>query len=383
MDEPLLAEVVKALDIVVLKRLPDASFALIGAAPDWFKKFHDPEDLASGKGLRLWEKLAFLESFLVDAEEFWQGHASGALASGLWHEDDPSGRELHLEATALSLGDQKILIIAHVRRDYAERQVIIQRARENALIHETLLKEVQKKEILLHAIVHDLMGPLTSMSATFDILSGGGLAPEEIGEMVSIGKKVSDEQKNMISEILSAFSSDLETTDYSTLAPEDAPDAYHVAQEVVEFFRPTFIRENVKLRLVHEEVAEGAWKVIAGKSHLGRVLSNLLENALRYSPQGSLVTVGLQEDGNHVLLYVDDEGPGVPGKLSGTLFHNFVKGRQRTGKSGLGLYFCRITVERWGGTIGVSPRPEKGSRFWIRLRKPVRRRAERRTGRSR
>jgi two-component system sensor histidine kinase EvgS len=66
--------------------------------------------------------------------------------------------------------------------------------------------------------------------------------------------------------------------------------------------------------------------------------------------------------------YVDDEGPGLPHDLRPEqIFGLFMKGKQSGGKAGLGLYFCRITVERWGGSIGCFTLPEKGSRFWFRL----------------
>jgi hypothetical protein len=45
----------------------------------------------------------------------------------------------------------------------------------------------------------------------------------------------------------------------------------------------------------------------------------------------------------------------------------FSQGKDKSGKAGLGLYFCKITLERWGGSIGYLPRPEGGSRFWFRL----------------
>nr|MDJ0773505.1 ATP-binding protein [Mastigocoleus sp. MO_167.B18] len=52
-----------------------------------------------------------------------------------------------------------------------------------------------------------------------------------------------------------------------------------------------------------------------------------------------------------------------------SLFKKFYQGKDKSGKSGLGLYFCRITIERWGGKIGYSPRPQGGSCFWFRLPK--------------
>jgi CheY-like chemotaxis protein len=65
---------------------------------------------------------------------------------------------------------------------------------------------------------------------------------------------------------------------------------------------------------------------------------------------------------------VEDQGPGLPKGFGATdAFKLFAKGKEGGGKAGLGLYFCRITVERWGGTIGCEAVVPKGARFWFRL----------------
>jgi CheY-like chemotaxis protein len=112
------------------------------------------------------------------------------------------------------------------------------------------------------------------------------------------------------------------------------------------------------------------WWVHGEATRLERIFSNLLENALRYTSAGSKVTIGLTDDGEFVRAFVDDEGPGLPADLSpAQIFALFSKGKEGGGKAGLGLYFCRLTVERWGGTIGCESLPQRGSRFWFRLPK--------------
>jgi CheY-like chemotaxis protein len=107
---------------------------------------------------------------------------------------------------------------------------------------------------------------------------------------------------------------------------------------------------------------------VGEESRLQRIFANLLENALRYSPAGSCVTLGAELDDGFCKAYVDDEGPGLPHDITpAQIFGLFSKGKGSTGKAGLGLYFCRITVERWGGTIGCASLLKKGSRFWFRL----------------
>ena len=100
-----------------------------------------------------------------------------------------------------------------------------------------------------------------------------------------------------------------------------------------------------------------------GKKKVARIFTNLLENALRYTPAGSGVTIGIEDEGAFLKAYVDDEGPGLPADLRpAEMFALFGKGKKNGGKAGLGLYFCRVTVERWGGSIGCSSLAEIGIR---------------------
>jgi signal transduction histidine kinase len=149
-----------------------------------------------------------------------------------------------------------------------------------------------------------------------------------------------------------------------------APDAASSVKEVTEALLPAAMLKNMQLRLAPHIEMEQDWKVVGEKSRLERVIFNLVENALRHGPPDSTVTVDVRADGGNVLISVDDAGRGVPAESVSTLFEKFSQGGRHVGKAGLGLYFCRITVEHWGGSIGYTPRPEGGSRFWLRLPRP-------------
>jgi len=111
------------------------------------------------------------------------------------------------------------------------------------------------------------------------------------------------------------------------------------------------------------------WRVISDKSRLNRIIANLAENAFRHSPTGSTVTICLQQEEDSIVITVDDQGSGVPPESVKHIFEKFSQ-VGKSGRVGLGLYFCRMTVERWGGQIGYQPLPQGGSRFWVRLLKP-------------
>jgi signal transduction histidine kinase len=366
----LLAHLFAALEIVAMERLADQSFRFISAIPGWFKRFA-PEVSEDQEAVRPGHLFPFLENFLVDAERFWQAEHSGRVSSGIWMEIDPSGNEYALEASAVGLGHQKLLLIALAQSVYEEKHAIIQRARENNLEYYRFGKEIQKKEILLHCIVHDLAGPLTSIMLCLSLLKFEHLSATG-RKYVDLGIRQATKQDILIQQILDIFAAELGALQASTTDPAQAPDAVVCAREVVEALKPAYVAKQMQLLLEARLDVRGDWQVVGEKSRLERVMFNLVDNALRHGPLGSVVTVGVKRDGDGILITVDDDGAGVPPDVARTIFDKFSQGRERAGRAGLGLYFCRITIERWGGSIGYTPRPEGGSRFWFRLPRPER-----------
>ncbi|WP_009634430.1 sensor histidine kinase [Synechocystis sp. PCC 7509] len=356
-----------ALDIVVLELLADGYFKMVGTIPSWFIKFY-PEATEQQK-LDPKTKFPFLENFMIDAGEFWASNSSQKLQSPLWTEVDEAGNEYHFEASVLCLKNTKILLISLVEEAYQEKQFLIQKCRESNLDYQKLVKEIQKKEILIHCIIHDLAGQLTAIKCCFDLLSFQNLTLKGI-EYLKTGKKQAIKQENLIKDILNAFSAEVESLEVFTVDPEQAPDALVCAKDVIEALLPNFNANNINLNLVVNNDATQEWKVVGEKSRLDRVLTNLVENAFRYSPPHSTVIVQLQQQQQNILISVMDEGVGVSPEMANNLFKKFSQGRNKVGKVGLGLYFCRITVKRWGGAIGYSPRSGGGSQFWTLLKKP-------------
>jgi two-component system sensor histidine kinase KdpD len=100
-----------------------------------------------------------------------------------------------------------------------------------------------------------------------------------------------------------------------------------------------------------------------------RVLVNLLENAVKYTPAGSAITLGAQVHGDDVELTVDDHGPGLPPGREEALFQKFERGARESATPGvgLGLAICRAIVQAHGGRIAGQTRPEGGARFTVSL----------------
>jgi signal transduction histidine kinase/CheY-like chemotaxis protein len=365
-ENPIFASFLTEQGYALFEYAGQGVFHAVGNFPAWCQKLWG----ATGgreKTLRLAEQSPFLENFIVDAEGFWNSKRKGAANSPVWIERDLENHETPLEAWALRLEGKKVLIVRNLSGTYTERQQLFQTARDSLLEHDRLLHEVQKKEILLHCIIHDLSQPLNAMRGCFNILATEKLPGEQL-RMVETGQRESVRQEQMIRGILEAFSADLATQQAPSTAVPNAPDLAACAQRMVEQMSPAYQERGIRLQLDPRLDLSRDWKVAGDAPRIERIFGNLLENALRYTPKGAGVTVGVEDKVHCLLAFVDDEGPGLPKDATpDRLFALFAKGKDRPGKAGLGLYFCKITVERWGGNIGAENRPGGGSRFWFKL----------------
>jgi signal transduction histidine kinase len=115
----------------------------------------------------------------------------------------------------------------------------------------------------------------------------------------------------------------------------------------------------------------GALPAPVDAARIEQVLLNLLENAARYSPAGAPIAVVVSRaPGPAARIAVRDRGPGVPEHEQGRIFDRFVRGAAAAAASGglgIGLYLCRIIVERHRGAIGVDSTVGAGSTFWFDL----------------
>jgi signal transduction histidine kinase len=370
MSESVTAEIFAALDILVLERLDVGKFKITGNLPKWLRRFCRKSFKPEMEILIPEEEFLFLENFLIDAEEYWQGNHEKPLKSGIWTDLDISGHEFHFEATTLFVNQKKILLIELMSDAYTEKHSLIQQARNNKLNYQHIIKENQKKEVLIHCIIHDIAGQLSGINCCLALLELENLT-DKGQERLEIGRKQTIKQEMLIREILNAFSKEVQSLESFIDNTETAPDVLVSARDVVELLTPTFALNQMRLQLCEDIDITADWRVVGDKSRLDRILANLIENAFRHSPQNSTVTVNLQQQEEYVLVSVEDEGSGVPEEIADTLFQKFTQGKKKSGKSGLGLYFCKITVERWGGEIGFTPRESGGTRFWFSLLKAV------------
>ena len=259
-------------------------------------------------------------------------------------------------------GKKILLIVRNLSATFRlSSRRLFQTARDSLLVHEKLLKEIQKKEILLHCIVHDLTQPLSAMNSVFHLLDREHL-PATLRKYVKAGERESQRQELMIRGILEAFSSDLAAQQCEQRKVSgEAPDLPTAPSAPSAISLPPFRdHDNPSAFGPHASENRRDWRVIGDAARIDRIFGNLLENAMRYSPKGTTVTVGVEDQGGFVLACVDDEGPGLPNRSAARpTFRAVLQRRKQLRQSRPGALF----LQNYRGTLGRRDR-RGNSRNW-------------------
>lgn len=218
------------------------------------------------------------------------------------------------------------------------------------------------REELLHMIVHDLRNPIASIRTALDFVLVEGLGPltSEQQEVLRIARDNTDRLLRMVNTIL-----DLRRLEAGEMALQPKPLALAaLVGEVLRGMQPLLQEKALR---VHVELPEGLPPAWGDEEVLSRVLQNLLENAIKFTPSGGSIWVRAdveREDGRPwIQVTVADSGPGIPSGLRQQIFQPFVTGMVPNRGVGLGLAFCRLAVEAHGGKIWVEDHPSGGAAF--------------------
>lgn len=246
---------------------------------------------------------------------------------------------------------------------------------ENQLVQQVSELQTEKQKLLelerlrqdtIDLIVHDLRHPISSIFGAIKILEM--VLPEEVlranQQLLNIANLNCDQLQIMVDSLLDVAR--MEAGDEQLKL--SLTNLQRVVMDTIRRVKIVADMENVTLLPVFPEEMP---LVQADEEKIGRVLVNLLNNAIKYSPGGSQVTVTLKVQNDQVITKVIDAGPGIPPKDRQKIFDRFAQlsnGSSRTGGFGLGLAFCQLAVEAHGGRIWVESGDEGiGSQFIFSL----------------
>jgi two-component system, OmpR family, phosphate regulon sensor histidine kinase PhoR len=212
---------------------------------------------------------------------------------------------------------------------------------------------------------HELRTPLAAVYGAAQTLRRHDFALDDAGRerFISLIVDESDRLARIVNQILLANQLEVGRLDLVT-APFDAADLLERVVESARTHAPAHITFEIA-------VAEDVPPVAADKDRARQVLVNLVDNAVKYSPGGGRIELGLEPADGVVLFRVSDEGLGIPEDEQRRIFEKFYRldpnMTQGIGGTGLGLYICSELVERMGGRIWLESEEGKGSAFFFEL----------------
>jgi signal transduction histidine kinase len=332
-----------------------------GTPPDWLRAIWPtvtaPDAILPGSS-------PFLENFLIDARECWSAGGDKRARSGPWAEQASDGSELSLEATALTVDGQEILLLERLGEVFQAKKSMLQKARETVIAYQRLNSEMQKKEILLNCISEEMNAALANVITSLRLIELEK-DPSRMAQLLGLASRATEEQQTLINKVLNVFAAELEGLrgrDGAAMAEAKLGDAVLAAEENVT---SQFAEKRVRLITAGSGLAD--IRVAMNAAHLVRVLSTLLENGLQSAPAGDEVKLSFGEESGSVLIRVSDNGPSLPIDICANLFSRAGTTAPGPQASRLSLQFCRIAVENCEGEIGYESRKEGGNSFWVLL----------------
>jgi PAS domain S-box-containing protein len=235
-----------------------------------------------------------------------------------------------------------------------------------AILEERRIQLERSKDLLSHAIVHDLNNPMTALLCSCEFLEDElkGTISEAQRERFKDIYYVLNEMREMINDILRISKMEAGSMQLSI----EAVPARDIISGAIKTMLPRAQAERKSLRA---GAAPGRM-VRADRELVGRVLQNLINNALKFSPSSGRVRVLAEvgDGGKEMLFSVSDTGPGIPEEYIGRIFDKFFQGPTAAaarGGMGLGLTFCRMVIDAHGGRIWAENCPSGGSVFKFTL----------------
>ncbi|MDA8244433.1 MAG: ATP-binding protein [Elusimicrobia bacterium] len=223
----------------------------------------------------------------------------------------------------------------------------------------TLDKQLAKmKDEFLHSITHDLRNPMGAIKGfvEFMLKEIPGPVNEAQKKMLVSIDRAAFRLLGMINNILDSAKMEAGKMEIS-LAPVNLRD---VAMRVNSLLESLGQRKNIKFEL------EGAQELVVNGDAglLERMFTNLIGNAIKFTPEDGTITTGLSDDGDHITAWVRDTGDGIPPEYLSKVFEKFeqVKG-QKAGGTGLGLTICKYVAAAHLGRVWVESPPGQGAKF--------------------
>lgn len=222
------------------------------------------------------------------------------------------------------------------------------------------------RDEFLAIVSHDLRNPIGTASSYAAMLledSAFSAMDSEIRTGIEVIKRNMDTSLRLIADLL-----DVERISHGILQLHlENRDIDQIIRESIESFAQTAAARSIQLRSIPSDFSE---KVYCDHDRILQVLSNLIGNAMKFTPDGGAITISTKHNDSEVLVSVQDTGPGIPDEMKDQIFKRFAQlGLNDRRGLGLGLYISKTLVDMHGGRLWVESKPSQGSTFHFTIPK--------------
>ena len=295
------------------------------------------------------------------------------------HEDDPESlsrwRRLGIRSmlvVPLTAGDRVLgavtLLALNGRPPFgADARVLAEKfashaslALENARLYREAKRATEGRDQVLGVVSHDLRNPLSAIAMCAKVLRDdeGQMSAEERESLLTTIVQSADWMNRLIQDLLDVAS--IETGRLSLeRARQPAP---ALVSQAARMFEVEASQRRVQLEV---SAPSELPPMQVDASRIVQVLGNLLNNALKFTPDGGRITVGAEARGSNVVFFVSDSGPGIPLVDQPRVFDRYWHSRRTANKrgTGLGLSIAKGIIEAHGGRIWIESTPGEGAKF--------------------
>lgn len=265
---------------------------------------------------------------------------------------------------ALKLGAEDYLLKGDINSHQLNRSIsyALERHRAHRLEVERL-RLYEQREDFMATLTHDLKNPLIGANRILELVCEAKIEPAEVSPLLQQIRGSNNALLAMIRNLVEVYRYE---KDVDTLIRENT-DLNSVVARYLHDGEPLLNDRQVMVtRNIHDENLA----VYADKNALLRVVQNLVENAIKFSPPKTAVEISLWRDNHVAMMQVSDQGPGIAPGDKARLFQRFWQGRsgrQFSTGTGLGLYLCRQIVEAHEGKIWCDSAENSGAKFIVSL----------------
>jgi len=269
---------------------------------------------------------------------------SAGSYEGIAQHADGSELPIEVHVKRIDLGPQPVL--QWILRDISERQALD-----------------QLRTDLTSMIFHDLRSPLGNVISSLEVMKASLAMDEEMAPVLSVAQRSSRRLNRLIESLL-----DLDHLEAGHDVLEKAPASIsEIIADAIEEVRP--VADAKGHTLDWSEVERDLPWIVCDEGMVRRVVINLVENAVKYTPGGGAIMLSAHKEINHIKVGIADTGPGIAKRDHQRIFDKFAR-VDRSGRVkglGLGLAFCRLAIEAHQGEIWVESETGRGSAFYFTL----------------